>query len=172
MELNTTHNSQVEPTHYSIGQVMIFIFFSARWLHHPFLCLLGRWFRIWHRKFEFEKMTARAILNSKITMANQKIENWVFKRKWDIYAVNDERIPNAVSNLNRTTFHPIFGQKVAQKWSKTGYCRFSTVFWPRRGRNVVRFRFWDQIWNPLVTCSLYNPFLLKFSNLDFLVPPL
>ena len=74
--------------------------------------------------FEFEKMTARAILNSQITMANQKIEIWVFKQKWVIYAANDERIPNAVSNLNRTTFHPIFGQKVAKNGRKLDIASF------------------------------------------------
>ena len=40
-------------------------------------------------------------------------------------------------------------------------------FWPKRGSCL--FKFWDQIWNPLVICRLYDPFLLKISIFEFFV---
>ena len=43
-------------------------------------------------------------------------------------------------------------------------------FLPQKGPNIIRFGFWDQIWNPLVICSLYDRVLLTFSKLDFSVP--
>ena len=63
----------------------------------------------------------------------------------------------------------LFWPKNDKKWSKTGFCPFSAISGPKRGSNVVRFKFWDQIWNPLVICSLYDQ-LLKLSKFDFLVP--
>ena len=56
------------------------------------------------------------------------------------------------------------------KLSKTAFCQFSTVFGPRRAWNVVRFKFLDQIWNPLVISSLQEHFLLKLSVSDLWSP--
>ena len=41
-------------------------------------------------------------------------------------------------NLNLAIFEPIFGQKMAGKWLKTGFYQFST-FLAKKRSNVVRF---------------------------------
>ena len=70
-------------------------------------------------------------------------------------------------NLNRTTFEPLFGPKTIENWKNPVFDRF----WPKRGSHAVWFKFWDQIWNPLVIPSLYDLTLLKLSNSEFLFPP-
>ena len=67
--------------------------------------------------------------------------------------------------LNRTIFDPLFDQKL----SKNGKIQF-WPFLPKRESNIVRFKFWDQICNPLVICNLYDHILLKLSNFDSWVP--
>ena len=68
--------------------------------------------------------------------------------------------------LNKKYLNPF----LAKKRSKTGKVPFSTDFLAKRGSNAVRFKFWDQIWNPLVISSLYDTFLLKLSYFEFLSP--
>ena len=34
------------------------------------------------------------------------------------------------------------------------FCQISTVFWPKRGSNVIQFEFWDKIWNSCQGASL------------------
>ena len=41
---------------------MITIFSAIRWLHHTLLCLLGRWFRTWHRKLCIRKNDCMGLL--------------------------------------------------------------------------------------------------------------
>ena len=42
---------------------------------------------------------------------------------------------------NRTTFDPLLYQETVENEPNTRLSRFSTVFWPKRGSNVVRFEF-------------------------------
>ena len=44
-------------------------------------------------------------------------------------------------NSNRTTFDPLLGQKTVEKRLSRVFGSFSTVSWPKRGSNVVRFEF-------------------------------
>ena len=37
-----------------------------------------------------------------------------------------------------------------EKWQYRVFCQFITIFWSKRGSNVIRFEFWDHIWNPLI----------------------
>ena len=68
-----------------VWRVVITTFSAMRWLHHPFLCLLGRCFKIWHRKFRMrKKLTARAIWGFEITMGYQKIKMLEFKKRGQI----------------------------------------------------------------------------------------
>ena len=56
-------------------------------------------------------------------------------------------------NWNRMAFDPLFGHKTVENCQNTGFWQFSIVLWPKRGSNVIRFQFWDQIWNPLIMAS-------------------
>ena len=44
---------------------------------------------------------------------------------------------------------PFFVQKTVENWLNQVFCSFSTVFFAKKySSNVVRFKFWGQIWNP------------------------
>ena len=79
-----------------------------------------------------------------------------------IKATNNERISNLVSEFKSNNIWPLFGKKLVKDWILPVFDHF----FPKRGSNV-RLEFWDQIWNPLTICSLYDRFLSKFSNLLF-----
>ena len=65
-----------------------------------------------------------------------------------------------------------FGQKLSKSWEFLGNQekpRISTVlFWPKRGLNLFRFEFWDQIWNPLIKIRLIVLFLNVWRKVLFL----
>ena len=48
-------------------------------------------------------------------------------------------------------------KKTVENWQNTLFCRVSTVFGPKIGSNVDRFKFWDQIRNPLIKAHLSDP---------------
>ena len=66
---------------------------------------------------------------------------------------------------------------LVHKWSKSGkfgyfasFWPFSTILWPQRGLNVIRFQFWDQIWNPLLKPHLLVHKMKENWKLYFLAP--
>ena len=50
------------------------------------------------------------------------------------------------------------------------FCQFSPAFWPKRDTNVIRFEFWDQIWNRLFKAHLLEPKIKGNWKLYFLDP--
>ena len=57
-----------------------------------------------------------------------------------------------------------------KNWQNSQIYQILTVFWPKRGLNVVRFQFWDQIWNPLILAHLSDPKIKENRKFDFLDP--
>ena len=77
----------------------------------------------------------------------------------------DERIPNLVSELKLGNIWLHFWKK-RSKTDKVGYLPVSTVFWPKRGVNVIRLLFWGQIWNH--QCTSFRPKMKGLLILHFL----
>ena len=71
-------------------------------------------------------------------------------------------------NSNRIIFDPIFGQKTVKNPPYWVFCHFWTVFRPKKGSNIIRFEFRDQIWNPLIILHILGPNLIQFLHFDFL----
>ena len=108
-----------------LGLIVIIIFSAMRCLHHPFLCLLGRWFRIWNREFRIRKKWPHGPFDTfKIIMGTQKsrIENFNKKGSDSLQMTREFQI--CPQNLNWT----IFDLLLAKKLSKTGFCQLSTLF--------------------------------------------
>ena len=74
-------------------------------------------------------------------------------------------------NSNRITFDPLLKKTVEnwpnirffqfrKKWSKTDeisdFASFDSFFLPKRRLNVIRFQFWDRIWNPLIRANILD----------------
>ena len=57
-------------------------------------------------------------------------------------------------NSNRITFDPLFGQKTVKNGLNGYLTNFRVFFWPKRGSDVIRFEFRDQIWNRIT----FDPF--------------
>ena len=70
-----------------------------------------------------KKLTALAIWNFYNYNGDPKTKFDKFYKKWVIRAANDERISNLVSKFKSNNIWPL----LAQKWSKTEFCQFSTV---------------------------------------------
>ena len=66
---------------------------------------------------------------------------------------------------NQTTFDPFW----PKEWSKTGLCQFSTVSLPKKGVNVVRFKF-ETGFEILSSFAAYNLLFLMLSNFNFFGP--
>ena len=151
----------------TLGRVVIISFSSMRWLHHPFLCLLGRWFRIWYREFRIRK---KNWLNGPFEILKlqwgpkSKFQN--FKKKGSYRQQMTSWFQIWSQNLNRTTFYPFLAKK---KRSKTGKIQFPAVFWPKRGQMLFDLNS-EPRFEILSSFAAYDPFLLKLSNFDFLVP--
>ena len=71
---------------------------------------------------------------------------------------HDERLPNLVLKLKSDIILPLFRQqKTVEIWQIWLFCHFLpflTVFGPKRGLNVIRVQFWDQIWYPVILAKL------------------
>ena len=81
--------------------------------------------------FEFEKMTAQAIWNFKITVETKKSKFANFN-KMGSYRLQMSRVFQIWSqNLNRTAFDPLFGQNSVENWQNPV---FDHYFKPRRSK--------------------------------------
>ena len=81
----------------------------------------------------------------------------------------DERIPNLASEFKSDNIWPPFGQKSR----KLAIFTISLVFdrlLAKKGLNVIRRKFWDQIWNPLIIPQLSNPIWNDLHILTFRLP--
>ena len=63
----------------------------------------------------------------------------------------------------------LFGQKTIENWQNPV---FGCFFWPKRGQMLLDFNFETrfEILSSFIYSSLYDPFLLKLSNFEFLFP--
>ena len=125
----TLHGSSEAIGGVLIGRVVIAIFSAMRWLHHPFLCLLGSWFLIWHRKFLIRKNDRTGHLQFWNFSGGPKNQNLIIFTKRGHRLQMTRGFQIWAQNLNRTTFDPF----LAKKRPETGFCQFSTVFFCQKG---------------------------------------
>ena len=75
----------------------------------------------------------------------------------------DERISNLVSKLKSDNIWPRLWRKNGRHLANLNlailrvFDRFRQIFLPKTGSNVVRSKFWDQIWNLLILAHLSGP---------------
>ena len=82
---------------------------------------------------------------------------------------NNERNPNLASEFKSDNiWHHFWPKKTVKNWPNQVFWKFSTVFWPQRGSDVIRFEFWGQIWIPLIISHILGPNLIEFLHFDFL----
>ena len=81
---------------------------------------------------------------------------------------NDARIPNLALKFESDNIWPPFWTKNGQNWGKSRFRRILTVFWPKRGSNVIRFKFQGQIRNSRVILHLLDPHMKGFEHFNFL----
>ena len=103
---------------------------------------------------------------------DQKIKFIIFFNFGVRMTHQDEGIPNLVSELKSDDNWPLFWPKNLSKALKTGKTKFARFrpFLAKKGLNVVRFQFWDQIWNPLILAHLSDPKLKENWKFYFLAP--
>ena len=111
----------------TVGRIVSTIFSAMRRLHPPFWCLLGRWFRIWHRKFRFRRKINRTghskFLQLQWGTKHSKFDNFN-KKRW--YRLEMTRRFHILSqNLNRIAVDPF--------WPKNGRKRDFASFRPFSG---------------------------------------
>ena len=73
-------------------------------------------------------------------------------------------------NSHQITFDAPFGPKKTVEICHIGYFANFRVFVIKKGENVIWFKFWDQIWNPLIkwwVLASLRPHLLRFSHFDW-----
>ena len=60
---------------------------------------------------------------------------------------------------NRITFNSLFGEKTVENLPNWVFCQFSSLFFAKKGSNVVRFEFCGQIWNPRMILHTLSHYL-------------
>ena len=84
----------------------------------------------------------------------QSLNSWVWMMRLD----------ESISNLLTP-----FWRKMGENLQNRVFYQFSTVFFlSKREVNVIRFQFWDQIWNPLINMHFIDPKMKEKLQLYFL----
>ena len=136
----------------AIGRLLSPFFSAIRLLHYPFLCVLERWFRIRHRKFRIRKKWPQGPFKIfKITMGDPKSKFDNFNKKGHVGCKSRENFKSGIKIKIEQHLTP-FLAKNGRKLAKFSF----RPFHGQKRLNAVRFKFWDQIWNPIVICSQYD----------------
>ena len=69
----------------------------------------------------------------------------------------------------RITFTHFFGKKRSKTGKIWYFDSFRQLSCQKKGSNVIRFKFSDQIWDLLIIQQLSYPNMLEFAQFDFLV---
>ena len=113
---------------------------------------------------EFEKIDRTdnsKILKLQWRTKKSKFDN--FSKKWSYRLQMTGGFQIWSQKFKSNDIWPHFGEKTVENRQNPVFDHFFC----QKGSNVNQYRFWDQIWNLLVICGLYDPFLLKLSNFEF-----
>ena len=109
-----------------------------------------------HVRFKFLKMDVKS--------KNQKLN--IMSNVGLLYK-NDDRISNLASELKLDNILPLFSQKLSEIGLIRYFANFRQLF-VNNGSNVIRFEFWGQIWNLLVSSHIIiSPICHNFQILIF-----